>query len=854
MRSAPPLAAVWIAAGWITAVWIAAVWIAFPSRSASAAEAGGPLIGDVEATSTLAEENTDIQGLAFDEVSPEAPRLLVLDGAGKVFVYRPRRDPTETTERAESTERTETAETAECIAGLDLIRVLALPAAPDGSTPDGPRGLALGIERGRHVLYYLSWSRGPGGVASRLWRWRPDRGDTVAVDISTHLFRIGDREVLDVAFDRGNLWISFDAAGYRDGDARVGRGILHLRRSPSGDGRFEYVKHMPDSGKEPSLGLAAMELEGARYLWGTVGGESIYVAEAATGRGIFHFERPRSAAGDLPSRGLGFGRGSLWVGENRRGPSLVHRVNVTRNLDARREGPRILRRLTLAIETEPESETGSESAGKVFHYYSRPYAYEGLHNQGVWLETEKVADLSGAPNATIESFTHDPAGDVSSRQHMSLVEYDSAPARSYSSRYEVDLWTNTSRKYVYPHRANRDRDALEGTSYLADDPTLYGLEDRKTYDGFFERVGAHIERKYGVAADLENPYWAARNALEYIQDTYYYPDRSKGVPAAVDYDRGHTDANPGNLKIELSAREYDGTQIIACSGTSVMLAGAMRHLGIPARWLGTGTQQGPSAWDANEDGLLDEGEAAPSTNGHRYTQVWLGGGYGWICFDATPSKPDLNDYDPPPPLQPQHRTMSRAAAGHMAERRIVFNVGSELFRPLYRDFEYDELRAVDNDCGGDQRYNLQGRFERPELWKLARHRIELRNCLFVRDVALSREGAEVPEVPEVGEVAEVAEVGEVPEPPRGGGGARVTWRLAGAWERDPGATVSVHLQRIDARSGKAADAALLAGRVPAASGEAAVDLSGHHGGRFRIIIRKDGDAETGGRSEAFDID
>ena len=110
----------------------------------------------------------------------------------------------------------------------------------------------------------------------------------------------------------------------------------------------------------------------------------------------------------------------------------------------------------------------------------------------------------------------------------------------------------------------------------------------------------------------------------------------KGKPAVVDYDRRHYDANPGNLKIALSGRPYDGTQIIACSGTSVMMAGAMRYLGIPARWLGTATEKGARTWDANGNGLLDREEVAFCTNGHRYTQVWLGDHYGWTCFDATP--------------------------------------------------------------------------------------------------------------------------------------------------------------------------------------------------------------------------
>ena len=95
-----------------------------------------------------------------------------------------------------------------------------------------------------------------------------------------------------------------------------------------------------------------------------------------------------------------------------------------------------------------------------------------------------------------------------------------------------------------------------------------------------------------------------------------------------------------------------------------MVAGAMRHLGIPARWLGTGTQQGPDDWDDERaTACWTPDETAACTNGHRYTQVWLGSHYGWICFDATPSKPAFNDYDPPPPLQSQWRYMTRAAVG-----------------------------------------------------------------------------------------------------------------------------------------------------------------------------------------------
>jgi len=422
--------------------------------------------------------------------------------------------------------------------------------------------------------------------------------------------------------------------------------------------------------------------------------------------------------------------------------------------------------------------------------------------------------------------THDPAGDGASRQTMQCVEYANARARCYSSRYEIDLWTNPYKKFVYPHRVNQDRTALEGTDYLADDSVLYNLSDTATYESFIQRVARHVENKYGVQADMQNPYWAARNVVEYIQDHYYYPSRPKRKPATVDYDQQHYDANPGNLKIALSARPYDKTQIIACSGTSVMVAGAMRHLGIPARWLGTGTQRDPDDWDRNANGLLDADETASCTNGHRYTQVWLGSHYGWICFDATPSKPALNDYDPRPPLQSQWRYMTRAASGHRKEKRIVFNVGSELIRPLYRDFEYDQRLAVDNNCGGDQRYNLQGRSEKPELWKLASHSIQVKNLCFITQVTATNPGAKT----------------------------RVAWQLEGAWHRIPGATVSLYLQQPSGDADRWRDVARLAKETPCAAGSIVVDLSGHKGEHYRVIVRRDGDHQTGGTSPPFALD
>ena len=783
-------------------------WVCLASLAASPAvlaDPKQPLIGQSEHVYTLASENSEICGLAFDDVSPEAPRLFVLDRSGWIFAYKLNQNPEEH------------------IDSLTLVDRYALPKEADEPLLRSPRGLAFALEHEREVFYALNWDTAGAETQSQLWRCDFEDNDHTCVDLTRYPFRIGQREVLDLAYDNGTLSVCFDASAYRDRNLRVQRGIIQLRW-PANDEQPTFTKHVPDSGEFPSRGLTYMRFEGAQYLWATAGDDTIYAADARTGRGLFYFDRPISPEDGRAGLGLAYGDGALWVPERVSGPDHVHRVNVTRNLDTAYKGPRVLRHLVMTIRSEPERPCSDP--GTVYHYYSRPYAYDQLHNQGVWPDTETIRDTSDAPNATVKSFSHDPAGDAKSRQYMGLVEYASAPAQTYASRYEIDIWTNPYRNYIYPHRVDRDTEALAGTDYLADDPNLYNLSDTKTYDAFVQRVAAHIEAKYGVPADMHHPYWAPRNALEYIQDHYYYPSRAKGRPATVDYQRNHYDANPGNLKIALSDRDYDKTQITACSGTSVMLAGAMRYLGIQARWLGTGTPRGANLWDDNNNGLLDEGESAPCTNGHRYTQAWLGSHYGWVCFDATPSGPALKDYDVAPPIQSQWRYMNRAARGHRVDNRIVFNVGSKLFPPLYRDFEYDERLARDNNCGGDQRYNLQGRADKPELWRLPRHRIYVENVCFIKDIERSGPKSE----------------------------ATITWRLKGPWTRDPEATISVYLQQLRPDTDRARDIARLARAIPYDATSVTVDLSHYSGQRCRLMLRKDGDPETGGHSSTFDLD
>jgi len=788
-----------------------AILLAAPSVMPAAENNVAPLIGEVEKAHTLADANRAAVGVAFDEISPRGPRLFVLDRTGKVFVY---------------------ALEAGGGPGADELRLtgeIDIPPLEDGRRPKGPRRLAYAIENDRDVLYFLNWEdhltpdRNTADVTSELWRFNPDDSTAACVQLSFVPYRIGDRELLGLAYNNGKIFVSFDGSGYNNDSLRVHRGIIQLEWDQTRDGQLDFVKHMPDSGEQPSQALAFMVFEGARYLWGTVGAQYIYSAEGYTGRGLFHFDSPVSADEDGHLRGLAFGAGSLWAPEPADGPDRICRINVTRNLDAAKAGPRQMRHLTLGIVTLPEKE-GVPEPGEVYHNYSRPFPNDQMPNQGTWPETESLKDRSGVPNAKAGIIHFDPAGDRGYRQYMGRVVYGSAPAREYESEYRIDLWTNFWRKYVYPHRADRDETALADTDYREDDPVLFNLWDKDVYEAFFERVRKHIRAKYGAPVDMENPYWAARNCLEYIQDSYYYPSRPHRIPASVDYERNHYDANPGNLKIDLSRGEYNKDEIIACSGTSVMLAGAMRYLGFPARWLGTGNERPPADCDGNGNGLLDEGESARVTSGHRYTQVWLGSRYGWVCFDATPTRPDNRDFDPPPPIRPQWRFMNRAARGHLKEKRIVFNVGSRLNKYLYRDFEYDEKLAINNDCGGDQRYNSQGRFEKPELWKLSRHRLSVTNMCFVTDVKVTGEGDT----------------------------RRVTWGLKGEWKKDPEARLEISLQRQTDGGGFEDVARPAEGLLPSA-GAADIELGGIETGRFRVIIRKQGDSETGGVSEPFDL-
>ena len=109
-----------------------------------AADKKAPLIGESEAVFTLNPENQDVRGMAFDNTSPQMPRLFVLDGSGKIFVYKPNQDSRK---------------------GVDELRfqeTIDLPKTPDGKAIGSPRGLAYAVESSQDILYFLNWEKALG--------------------------------------------------------------------------------------------------------------------------------------------------------------------------------------------------------------------------------------------------------------------------------------------------------------------------------------------------------------------------------------------------------------------------------------------------------------------------------------------------------------------------------------------------------------------------------------------------------------------------------------------------------------------------------------------------------------------
>jgi hypothetical protein len=808
IRSIEPLAGPWPCRGRVLIPIVLLALLAAPD-----AQAG---ITDVEATYPLAAGNAEAWGLAYDELaSPD--RLYVSDiSADRIFVYAV--DATGLTSLAGE--------------GLDTTSL----------HPDfiAPRGLAHGRYGGAEYLYALTSEDpdGDGVFSSRLWR--VDLGTLVTdfIDLDRDAFGLQGREVSGLAYHGGRAFIAYDTSNLPSLAEQVQRGILKLRvyetgapndwwsRASGGD-RLAVEKHMPHSGRgsnssgwrAQSFGLAATRMDDAWYLFGTSQWKYLYAGELFTGRGLFHWGSP----GNGQIYGLAVGDAALWAVDRRSGVDQVHRIQVGGDWGVPTIGPRRFRHLNQRLVSI--AQTDLDAAG-VTHNFAMVPAHSYRPNQG---RDGTSFSVTTTGDAQVQTRTYDPAGDTGARQFYTSISYDEpvSAGEEIVSELDVDIWCGAYRHYVYPHRVTASV-GWPPAAYTDDDPTVYQMTDTDAYDTFVDAVHDWIRAEYGAsAASSSNPYWRARNILEFIRENYQYAGER-------DLAAGHYWYNPANFKLELPFDATAGNEDMSCSPSAFALAGVLRYLGIPARWVGTTKRRQNNAdgvnWDTNEDDYFGYREHSVDLSFHRWVEVWLGKPYGWQRFDPTPSSNGPRQFS-------QFEMMERVAQGlEWSKKRkdLVLTLGSGYHEPFYHNVPGDEH---------NQRYNAVARYEDDEAWhepdgdtdlvdeNHVYRRITWTNSCFLQVITPLGGGALTHATP------------------------TVEWTTTGRWDMDPGAMVSISLQRVLPSGGDYIESGapiLLMSDVPATVSSRTVSLAGATPGLlYRFEIAKQGDSVTGDAGPVF---
>ncbi|HBO45501.1 MAG TPA: hypothetical protein DD670_16530, partial [Planctomycetaceae bacterium] len=728
--------------------------------------------------------NPNLEGIAFD------------DSAGKLYVL----------DDVDNDDADGTAKSGEVIqvygydparAALSLAVSFTVPAASNsGRIFTNGRGLALSNENGRRVLYTLS-SRCNGAkdanekdnFDSRLWRvdvTEPDRLEVRQVDLGRTVFDLRGAEVFDVACDkRGRIFISFDgskqAASLTEQRAR---GILRFRVdafNDDADARSLGVKILPANGKTPNhhnLGLTTFEIDGHEYLAGSIEeltnntDQEIYTAEPEAGRGLFKFRAPPLTDRRNTERRLAYGAGVLWVGQQCEGLDQVQRVNIKDHRYEPFVGYKRPRRVEVTLTSRVVRPEG-EDTGTVLHNIGHPLPTDTLPSQGGGIEQYSLRIESPnsqkhvAAEASERLVSYAPLNDPSSASKLSVVDYRaSAENRGpFKSVLEEDFWTREYRHFVYPHLTSNDLGILKNTDFrlghlkkgdpaIPDSlPRFHWTHQQRVFEDFISRVKAYTLAKHGVAADLTNPYWAARNVSEYIRDNYNYPappasDGGLGDSRGnvVDYANFHVANGPAVYKMIMTDPRFNigiHDRRSGCMAAGGVFLAVMRYMGFPARWIGTSRQQLPPQinpesedifHDANGDGMFNGDDFMKYiVHGHYTNEVYLGPGYGWQRFDATPKKPDDwdgdgLDYDDFARLHSrdsQYELMKRkVTSGHdplalscslgVGYNKYLFRYDDEHGEDCARTSVYHEATGVHTSgCNGEQCYDFVCEHEHP---------------------------------------------------------------------------------------------------------------------------------------------
>jgi hypothetical protein len=721
-----------------------------------------------------------------------------------------------------------------------------------------PRGLVYSREKNADVFYFLDYGKIRNATISRLYRYDTGGNDLTYVDLTDGAYELGVMEVFGLARQNDNLFLSFNPGGYSDQVARMRRGIISFSVSDNDDlwttlkkrnngrpsawekalaGQPVISKHLPGPGKaagndnvEASLALAAMNIDGHEYMWGTIGSSHIYLIDSKTGRGVFFFDMPGSKEGNrVYHSGVAFGAGHLWAAEPGAEEPVVHRINVLENLDVPFAGPKRFREIRMRL-TSVIKDKVSTPRGLVFHTFLHPFPEGVLGRQGVIPNTLHVNDLTGVSDCNTEHLFLNPGNDPASRQDFTLVTYSAdlhPDIRKYETDFGISVWMREYKHFIYPHLVKGDS-GPEGTTYLEDDDILFKYkENPEIYKAFIQRVKDYIFSEYGIEPEMENPYWAARNITEYVKENYHYPKDEEGFFATYDFEKGNFNSNPGNLKAELSADNNYIDNIIACSGTGAMLCGALRFIGIPATWIGVSQEQNWDAWNTEDkDEFLEFNEESAVGNGHRYNHVWLGEFYGWQRFDATPTRPDGVEFDKKPKEVSQWDLMLKSASG-VEPRRVIHTIQSEFWANLHNAFADCEEHV--NNCGAT-RYNLLGTYTYPEDFNLSRNTIRYRAILFVNNVRVLIDGSR---------------------------SAAISWDLTGDWHLDPEARVDIILEKKDDRADNSMtgykQVYVIKQGIPVGQTLVETDFRDLVPGSYRVKVVKTGDPSTG-NARCFELD
>lgn len=718
----------------------------------------------------------------------------------------------------------------------------------EGVELSNPRGLAYARENSGDVVYFMDYvSFQQNGTTTKkglLYRYDISAHDLTHVDLNATAYEIGTNPVFGVTKQGGNLYVSYNPSSFLSHTMRVRRGITVISVSDDKSvavekngksivrpyeweealaGRPVIKKQIAGPGKavsggevEPCRALTSMTTGGTDYLWGTVGNDYIYLLDGETGRGIFFFERPKSATYPFYDL-MAYWNGYLWVSEKiSQGRCVMYQVNVLDNLLLPYAGPKCFREMRMQI-TSTVNQQVTTPRGFVYHTFCHPYSSDITGNQGVIPNSVRVNDLTGVPDFNIEHLYLDPAGDSCTRQYFTLVSYlaDQYPdIRQYKTEFFIKFWTREYRHFIYPHLTVKDG-GPEGTYYLDDDEIIYGINAVPgTYDDFITRVKEAIGEEYGIEPDMNNPYWASRSILEYVKENYHYPNDDAGYWATYDFDKGHYNSHPGNLKAALSADDSFDDNIIACSGTGAMVGGALRFIGIPSIWLGTSKEVSLSG------GYLGSAHnEAEVSNGHRYNKVWLGEFYGWQDLDATPAVPADNAFNIKPKELSQWDIM-QGTFSKVSPKRLIHNLQSEFWDKMHVPFRGTCEKNV-NTCGS-VRYNLLGSYTNPVQFNLSGQFMRIRGIQYIENINVDISSESL---------------------------ATISWQKTGDWEPDTAARFTLVLDKQCSYNESCFPGyermGVLATDIPYDQEVFTMDMSSYEEGYYRIIISKVNDPFTG---------